>query len=666
MKKLSFFYRPDSPKHLTNGKIELIDLFARPMKANILPLKPGAAFSLNSAQNNLIPSEQPTQTEVLASVSSVDTSSVNSLSPELKLVPQDREIRFLLWTLAGKQVATWPKNQLLSRSFLEEQAKQLLCANGMESSYTGWAMVAMAGEYWKQDIIRIPKSRRLLLLPQCLRNSTACRGTFDGDELICAHCGQCVLDELITEGRSQGYQILVAEGTPVVMRMILSGKADAITGVGCLHSLERVFEKLLVAGIPAIAVPLLEGTCKDTQTDLDKVRSMIALPWTPSSSDSGTPGWLPLLRLSSSLFEQDELERLLGNVLPLPSASSSALPSAPSSVSSQALSTDAKRAPFSDTQRCAIDFLMSGGKYYRPFMTLAAYDVATHGIRRLAEGEIDSNEIPIAVRRVAVAMEFFHKASLVHDDIEDDDPFRYGHPTLHRKTGIPAAVNVGDYLLGEGYRIIACCTELPATIQLDLLRRLSDCHVKLCRGQGTELYWTAHSQTDVPEAVDVLNMYSLKTAPAFRAAIYAGFRLALDDEKLAEIEPMIDQLSKYWGIAFQIRNDLLDWKLTPNKERCGDDFFGRRPTILRSFARSGLSRDEWNELESLARIPLEDNASRIQALPKIQSLYLKANAFTKAGQLIKKYRAKCLATISPLPRLPWVIFLEYLTGIITR
>lgn len=603
----------------------------------------GVTFSLNPTQKHPpIPSPQSVK----------ETS--ESFAADFKIVPSLREDRLSLRTLVVRQVSTWPGQPVLSRAFLEEQSRQLLSENGLTHNYLGWVMVALASQYWKSEIARIPRTRRLLLLPHCLRNSQSCQGSFEGDLFVCAHCGQCVLDSLIDEGISLGYQVLVAEGTPIVMRSILSGKADAILGVGCLNSLERVFEKLLAAGIPAMAVPLFESRCKDTQTDLDEIRSMIEIPWNNDSIVPGMPSWLPLFRLSNSLFELNELERIMGY--------KSITPFSSSNDSRERSSSGA----FSDTQAWGIDFLVSGGKYYRPFMTLAAYDVATRGIRTLGDGKILPDEIPLSVRRAAVAMEFFHKASLVHDDIEDDDLFRYGRPTLHRKTGIPTAVNIGDYLLGEGYRLIAADSELSPSIRLDILRRLSDCHVKLCKGQGTELFWTNHSGAEVPEAADVLNMYSLKTAPAFRAAIYTGFRLAMDDETLAQVEPIVDRLSKYWGIAFQIRNDLLDWRTTSNKEQPGNDFFGRRPTILRSFAQAGLSSAEWSGLESLERLSSENEENRSIILSRVRRLYLKANAFTKAEQLIEKYRLKCLATIQRSSHFPWASFFEYLTGVIAR
>jgi len=54
-----------------------------------------------------------------------------------------------------------------------------------------------------------------------------------------------------------GYKVLVAEGSPIVLKIIVSGYVDAIVGVACLNVLENVINNILVAGIPCMAVPLL-------------------------------------------------------------------------------------------------------------------------------------------------------------------------------------------------------------------------------------------------------------------------------------------------------------------------------------------------------------------------------------------------------------------------
>src|SRR5207253_6669281 len=104
--------------------------------------------------------------------------------------------------------------------------------------------------------------------------------------------------------------------------------------------------------------------------------------------------------------------------------------------------------PLAQHESIAYDWLGQGGKRSRPFITLAVYDALKGGAGTLSAEDCNP---PDAVRRTALPIEAFHKASLVHDDIEDDDTFRYGRETLHRVHGVAAAINVGDYLLGLGY-----------------------------------------------------------------------------------------------------------------------------------------------------------------------------------------------------------------------
>ena len=100
----------------------------------------------------------------------------------------------------------------------------------------------------------------------------------------------------------------------------------------------------------------------------------------------------------------------------------------------------------------------------------------------------------------------------MHDDIEDDDEFRYGDPTLHRQFGTPTAINVGDYLIGMGYRlVIREAKTLGAEVVADILDHIADAHMKLSEGQGAELIWRdSHNKQLTPQ--DTLRIYALKTA----------------------------------------------------------------------------------------------------------------------------------------------------------
>ncbi len=195
--------------------------------------------------------------------------------------------------------------------------------------------------------------------------------------------------------------------------------------------------------------------------------------------------------------------------------------------------------------------------------------------------------MPDSVQRTALAIEAFHKASLVHDDIEDDDAFRYGAPTLHRQYGIGTAINVGDYLIGLGYRLVSRERKaLGAETAADILDKLADAHLKLSEGQGAELLWRDAADKALTP-LDALKIYALKTAPAFEAALYSGVRLAGPAEKY---EKAVGDFSRNLGVAFQILNDLKDWGGDEdNKLVAGQDVLAARPTLLLALALEGLS-----------------------------------------------------------------------------
>jgi len=291
--------------------------------------------------------------------------------------------------------------------------------------------------------------------------------------------------------------------------------------------------------------------------------------------------------------------------------------------------------PLASTELIAHDFLAKGGKHLRPFITLAAYDVMTGGHGTGPDGAGSVARLPDAVKRVALAMEVFHKASLVHDDVEDDDPFRYGQPALHRKYGTPVAINVGDYLIGLGYRLIAAeGPTLGAEAVADVLARLGEAHTKLCEGQGAELAWR-ESRSMRLAPLEALKIYALKTAPAFEAALYAGLRLAGPAD---EHRQPVARFARHMGVAFQILNDLDDWEHDqPNKQYGGTDVLGGRPTVLWALAQEDLSPEALRELEDLVTDPPADEQATLR---RVRQLYHEADVYEKAAGLVAKHRQR--------------------------
>jgi geranylgeranyl pyrophosphate synthase len=324
-----------------------------------------------------------------------------------------------------------------------------------------------------------------------------------------------------------------------------------------------------------------------------------------------------LMRAANAMFEEPELSRLA----PRPRAASA---------------TPRPADPLHQHESIAYDWLAQGGKRSRPFITLAAYDALKGAPGTRAADGVD---LPDAVRRTALAIEAFHKASLVHDDIEDDDTFRYGQETLHRQYGVPAAINVGDYLLGLGYRLVSReRAALGAECAADILDRLADAHVKLAEGQGAELLWRDAADKALTP-LDALKIYALKTAPAFEAALYAGLRLAGDASKY---EKLVTEFSRNLGVAFQILNDLKDWSADEdNKLVAGQDVLAARPTLLLALALEAASPAEREELLSL--IGSGDAATATERVERVRFLFTRLNVFAKAEKLVEKSRARAEA-----------------------
>lgn len=541
----------------------------------------------------------------------------------LKLVPETRELREQLKARCGEVASHLDKSQPLTKDEMEAVAREMLTAEGMPEGYLGWAMVMLSSAFYEDQVAATDPSRRLFLLPHCLKHAEGCPADYDEFGMNCKTCGACSIADFRTIAEDMGYKVLVAEGSPVVLKIIVSGYVDAIVGVACLNVLEKAIDKILLAGIPCMAVPLLSSDCRNTSVDEDWVRDMVL-----TQADSPSPqtsSYVHLLRTAHDMFQGDKFEQL-----------------APRSRASRNLRSEDDLLedvdPIASTEALALDFVAKGGKYSRPFMTLATYDALTGGKATKGDGASVVDEYSDAVLRAAMSIEMFHKASLVHDDIEDDDGYRYGQPTMHRRFGLPTAINVGDYLIGLGYRMVSRETaDLGADCAADILDCLAGAHTRLAEGQGAELLWRdAKDKRLAP--IDALKVYALKTAPAFEAALYTGARLAGDATKL---EQPIKAFARNIGVAFQILNDIADWQGDNfNKMEAGADVLGGRPTLLWALALANL--DEADQAELLRMADDDSDLTDKQRIEKVEQLYRKANVFEQAYRLVDKHEQRSL------------------------
>jgi geranylgeranyl pyrophosphate synthase len=563
----------------------------------------------------------------------------------LKLVPPTKELRVQLRDRCRKLAETLDKDRPLTKDEMEGLARQLLGELNLPEGYVGWTMVALSSEFWRDQVAAVPHSRRLFLLPHCLKHAEGCPADYDKFGLDCKTCGACSIADFRTTAEEMGYKVLVAEGSPIVLKIIVSGYVDAIVGVACLNVLEKAIDKILLAGIPCMAVPLLSSDCRNTSVDEDWVAEMIRVPHTEKRST--TRSFVHLLRGAHQLFDDDELERLS------PRQRGDIRLREPTRAEIQQID------PVLGTEAIAYEFLSRGGKHLRPFVTLAIYDAMTGGQATCESGPSVIRGWPDHVKRSALSIETFHKASLVHDDIEDADEFRYGRPSLHKTFGIPTAINVGDYLIGLGYRLVSRdAGAMGSDCAADILDLLADAHQRLSEGQGAELLWR-----DAPDKrispVDALRIYGLKTAPAFEAALLTGARLA---GPLNGIDEPLRKLSRDLGIGFQILNDLKDWQVDgDNKLSKGLDLLAGRPTVLWALAGEGLSDGARTELNRL--VATSDLAPEFR-IERAGQLYADAEVFDKAHRLVDKYRDRAVQTVKDLDPAPLRQLLTYLIELV--
>jgi geranylgeranyl pyrophosphate synthase len=506
-------------------------------------------------------------------------------------IPQTRPEREGLKLVIGRYVET-NRHALTPPLVLDElrvHAEKIIARTGMPSIYTDYAGVLLNNEVWREQLAAVPYERRLLLLPKCLRVEDRCPAPFDELGLLCKQCGLCTIQDLQAEAERLGYAVLVAEGSALVMALIQTGKIEAIVGVSCLSVLERAFPYMESAAIPGVAIPLLQDDCKDTTIDIEWIWDMIHL-----TSDDRT--WrLDLDKLRDdvqSWFRAESLDALFGG------------------------------AAETETEAIAREWLGREGKRWRPLLTTCTYKAF----------QDDPNEdIPDGVRKVALAVECFHKASLIHDDIEDNDAERYGRQTIHAEHGVPVALNVGDLLVGEGYRLLAESGAPPRVIS-QMIRIASAGHRTLCLGQGAELCWSRRQRT--MSVQEVLGIFRQKTAPAFEVALRLGAAYA---KARKDVHEVLTRYSEALGIAYQIRDDLDDL----SSER---GMLNPKPTLPLAEA---LERARGADKAFLERIWITPAVSAPDAR-RVRELAERLGVEERCRQLLESYKE---AAIRSLPEL---------------
>ena len=188
--------------------------------------------------------------------------------------------------------------------------------------------------------------------------------------------------------------------------------------------------------------------------------------------------------------------------------------------------------------------VMNGGKRIRPILMYMICDL------------FDENKKSYdKIKEIAVALEFIHCYSLVHDDLPamDNDDYRRGKLTVHKKYNEAIGVLVGDVLLTEAFGVVASAKNLEDKSKVQIISKLSEYagFFGMVGGQFVDIE-SEHKKVEI----DTLKyIHAHKTGKLLTAAIELPMiALNIENEKYQKMV----EYSKLLGIAFQIKDDILD------------------------------------------------------------------------------------------------------------
>lgn len=216
-----------------------------------------------------------------------------------------------------------------------------------------------------------------------------------------------------------------------------------------------------------------------------------------------------------------------------------------------AVTSDPDLAPDSIIPDNVIRLIRAGGKRLRPLLVIVG-------------SRFGPAPCPDKTLKAAVTLEYLHMASLVHDDIIDGSGLRRGEPTVHMRTGIPAAVRVANYMLARAVEWAAEAYREEAEARADDRSQTSrgatvhNIITRLCLGEYQQL----NHRFDFDMTLDrYLEKTNNKTAVLMASCLQAGAEAAEADE---EVCGRLYDFGEALGMAFQIRDDVLDFVQSPD------------------------------------------------------------------------------------------------------
>lgn len=271
-----------------------------------------------------------------------------------------------------------------------------------------------------------------------------------------------------------------------------------------------------------------------------------------------------------------------------------------------------------------IEYVLSlGGKRMRPTLTLMAH--------QLFNSEINKS------MKAAIAIEIFHNFTLLHDDIMDDAPLRRGMKTVHEVWDKNTAILSGDTMLVQCY---------------DLLLSIEDCHLRevldvfnkaareVCEGQQWDMDFETREDVSI---LEYLRMIEYKTAVLLATSLKIG---AINGGATKEESHDIYEFGKNMGIAFQLKDDLLDAFGTPGNfgKQVGGDIISNKKTYL--YLKALEVADETQKTELISCFSNDIDTKR--KIETVKNIFSNLDIQSYTTSLMKHYHRKALTHLDAI------------------
>ncbi|WP_081585524.1 polyprenyl synthetase family protein [Bartonella senegalensis] len=269
--------------------------------------------------------------------------------------------------------------------------------------------------------------------------------------------------------------------------------------------------------------------------------------------------------------------------------------------------------------------ISSGGKRLRPMITLAA--------ARMFDYQSDGHI------KLATAVEFMHTATLLHDDVIDESNLRRGKSTARMIWGNQASILVGDFLLGQAFKMMVDVGSIEA------LSVLANAAAIIAEGEVMQLSATKNIETSIAEYLTIINA---KTAALFSAAAEVGPIIAGygHKERLA-----LREYGTFLGLAFQLIDDALDYGGTTKYlgKNIGDDFREGKitmPVILAYTRSNAAEKTFWKQA-------LENDNSNDETFAHAQHLIEKYDSLTDTIKYARSYGQHAINALAIINESPF-------------